>query len=158
MIYLDQFKLPTHAQEDDISQGDWYSSQAGYTSNPYPCRIFIEKGLSSLDFSDVTILYGGNGSGKSTLLNLITNKLSLKRMAPFNSSTMFDVYTDCCKHKMGSAVFERIGKTLHKAVSCILADDLILISFILHCAPSVSAWGCPPAGPAYSLRYTRTGA
>ena len=101
MIYLDQFKLPTHAQEDDISQGDWYRSQAGYTSNPYPCRIFIEKGLSSLDFSDVTILYGGNGSGTSTLLNLITNKLSLKRMAPFNSSTMFDVYTDCCKHKMG---------------------------------------------------------
>lgn len=101
MIYLDQFKLPTHAQEDDISKGDWDNSQLGYTSNPYPCRMFIEKALSSLDFNDVTILYGGNGSGKSTLLNLITNKLKLKRIAPFNSSTMFDVYTDCCKYKMG---------------------------------------------------------
>ena len=103
MIYLDQFKLPTHAQEDSdiLHDVEWRMSEKGYTDNSYPCRMFVEKGLSSLDFSDVTILYGGNGSGKSTLLNLITNKLGLKRIAPFNSSTIFDVYTEYCKYKMG---------------------------------------------------------
>ena len=78
MIYLDQFKLPSHVVEDSLLKMQGYMSDAGYTDNPYPCHIFVQKQLSSLDFKEITILYGGNGSGKSTLLNLITKKLTLK--------------------------------------------------------------------------------
>lgn len=72
----------------------------GYIDNIYPCDIFPNIGLSELDFENITILYGGNGSGKTTLLNLIANKLSLKRMAPFNNSELFSSFVDSCKIKM----------------------------------------------------------
>lgn len=101
MIYLDQFKLPLHEQEDKVIRQQISLNNLGYTENSYPCNLFIQKALSSIDFSDVTILYGGNGSGKSTLLNLITHKLQLKRSAPFNSSNVFDYYTEFCTYKMG---------------------------------------------------------
>ena len=76
-------------------------SEKGYTENPYPCHLFVQKDLHSLDFKEITILYGGNGSGKSTLLNLITKKLGLKRVSPFNSSTIFDIFVDFCEFNMG---------------------------------------------------------
>ena len=100
MIYLDQFKLPSHVTEDKLLKIQGYMSDAGYTDNPYPCHLFIQKQLSSLDFKEITILYGGNGSGKSTLLNLITKKLTLKRVSPFNSSNIFDEYTKECDYRM----------------------------------------------------------
>ena len=100
MIYLDQFKLPSHETEDKLLKMQGYMSEAGYTDNPYPCHLFVLKQLSSLDFKEITILYGGNGSGKSTLLNLITKKLTLKRVSPFNSSNIFDEYTKECDYKM----------------------------------------------------------
>ena len=100
MIFLDQFKLPSHETEDRLLYRQYCMNQMGYTDNPYPCNLFIQKQLSSLDFKDVTILYGGNGSGKSTILNLITKKLNLKRMSPFNSSNIFDDYTEKCNYKM----------------------------------------------------------
>jgi len=64
--------------------------------NRYPCEIFTNRGLHSLDFAPVTILYGGNGSGKSTLLNIIAEKLKLNRLAPFNKSAIFDYYLEFC--------------------------------------------------------------
>lgn len=100
MIYLDQFKLPSHETEDKLLKMQGYMSEAGYTDNPYPCHIFVQKQLSSLDFKEITILYGGNGSGKSTLLNLITKKLTLKRVSPFNSSNIFNEYTKECDYRM----------------------------------------------------------
>ena len=68
----------------------------GYIDNIYPCCIFTEKRLFSLEFAPITILCGGNGSGKSTLLNLIAEKLALKRSAPFNSSELFESYAEAC--------------------------------------------------------------
>jgi predicted ATPase len=73
----------------------------GYIDNPYPCGIFRPKGLGEIDFATVTIFYGGNGSGKSTLLNLISSKLELNRIAPFNSSETFDLYLKNCNYRMG---------------------------------------------------------
>lgn len=54
-----------------------------------------------MNFSKITILYGGNGSGKSTLLNLIANKLELNRIAPFNSSEIFSLYVEHCQYELG---------------------------------------------------------
>ncbi len=74
----------------------------GYIDNIYPCGLFTKKELSRIDFEPLTILYGGNGSGKSTLLNLIAQKLELNRIAPFNSSEVFDIYRDVCTYEMGN--------------------------------------------------------
>ncbi|MBE5817125.1 MAG: AAA family ATPase [Clostridiales bacterium] len=101
MVYLEQFKLPSHETEDGLLEEQYRMSELGYTDNSYPCNLFLQKQLHSLDFKEVTILYGGNGSGKSTLLNLITNKLSLKRVSPFNSSNIFDSFTEKCDYRMG---------------------------------------------------------
>lgn len=101
MIYLDQFRLPSHGTEDLILDDHYDMYKCGYTDNAYPCNFFIKKQLTSLDFEPITILYGGNGSGKSTLLNLITSKLRLKRLAPFNNSNIFSLYVSHCKVKLG---------------------------------------------------------
>ncbi len=48
----------------------------------YPFQTLAEKELSQLDFSHITIFYGGNGSGKTTAINgataLIIEAASLK--------------------------------------------------------------------------------
>ena len=59
-----------------------------------------ENQFHEINFADVTILYGGNGSGKSTVLNLIAEKLQLNRIAPYNSSDIFNAYVAACKYKM----------------------------------------------------------
>ena len=100
MIYLEKFAIPDEKTEDHISHVQaceyW---QKGYTENRYPCEVFADRGLHSLDFSTVTILYGGNGSGKSTLLNLVAEKLQLNRLAPFNKSAIFDYYLMHCDYE-----------------------------------------------------------
>ena len=55
MIYLDQFKLPSHVVEDSLLKMQGYMSDAGYTDNPYQiiarCQLFVcssyVEGLSS---------------------------------------------------------------------------------------------------------------
>ncbi len=101
MIYLEQFTIPNEKEEDMISHEQacnyW---QKGYMENRYPCEVFADRGLHSLDFSTVTILYGGNGSGKSTLLNLVAEKLHLNRLAPFNKSAIYNYYLEFCEYKL----------------------------------------------------------
>lgn len=103
MVYLDKFVIPSEELEEEIilermaQNGGAY----GYIDNSYPCGLFSKKALSQIDFEPLTILYGGNGSGKSTLLNLIAQKIGLKRIAPFNSSELFDLYLDKCKYALG---------------------------------------------------------
>ncbi len=100
MVYLEQFKIPDEKIEDIISHNQaCFYWQRGYMENRYPCEVFADRGLHSLDFASVTILYGGNGSGKSTLLNIIAEKLHLNRLAPFNKSAIFDYYLDFCDYK-----------------------------------------------------------
>lgn len=101
-MYLDKFTLPIDEESSLIEQRMAYNGgMFGYIDNTYPCGIFSKNRLTELNFSKITILYGGNGSGKSTLLNLIANKLELKRIAPFNSSEMFGLYVEHCKFVLG---------------------------------------------------------
>lgn len=107
MIYLERIYLPTQDQEWEFhSKGSsvsssgtpvasWETKRDCYSSR-YPFGILSSKGLTSLSFTDVTILCGNNGSGKSTLLNVIANKLGLKRSAPYNRSAFYEDYLAFC--------------------------------------------------------------
>ena len=92
MVFLDKFMIPNAEQEEIIIRRRMAENGGvfGYIDNIYPCGLFSKKELTQIDFEPLTILYGGNGSGKSTLLNLIAQKLELHRIAPFNSSEVFD--------------------------------------------------------------------
>ena len=70
MIYLEQFRFITFEKEDRFL-ADYYQSHPWDNGSPYPFGVLSKCGLHSLNFSEITILYGGNGSGKSTALNLI---------------------------------------------------------------------------------------
>lgn len=102
-MYLDKFILPVDEEAALMEQQAIHNggTDFGYIDNIYPCGIFSKIHLRELSFSKITILYGGNGSGKSTLLNLIANKLELKRIAPFNSSELFGLYTEQCRYEFG---------------------------------------------------------
>ena len=100
-MYLESFTLPIKQENQMIkvcmreNGGDF-----GYIDNTYPCGLFGPKGLTEISFQNVTIFYGGNGSGKSTLLNLIAAKLELNRIAPYNSSELFDTYAEACTYTL----------------------------------------------------------
>lgn len=98
-VYIDKFVLPTFIDEENLMCK--VIEDQKYLDNRYPCDIFPQKKLKQIDFSRITIFYGGNGSGKTTLLNLIANKLNLVRVSPFNSSELFDTYLNICKCEMG---------------------------------------------------------
>jgi predicted ATPase len=67
----------------------------------YPFQFFPrQKGLSEVEFSDVTILCGSNGSGKSTLLNIIAESLKLNRDSPYNKTDFFDPYIEGCQYEL----------------------------------------------------------
>ena len=112
-MYLESFTLPINREEELIIKrmaknaglAPSYTGpevvKYGYIDNEYPCGIFAQKGLDEINFRKVTIFYGGNGSGKSTILNLIAAKLDLKRIAPFNSSELFDDYAEACRYTLG---------------------------------------------------------
>jgi len=98
-VWVDKFVLPID-KEERIIENKIYEN-GGYIDNRYPCDIFSLKGFREVDFSKITIFYGGNGSGKTTLLNLIANKLNLIRISPYNSSELFDTYVHLCSVRMG---------------------------------------------------------
>ena len=75
----------------------------------YPFDIFPAKGLKRLDFEPLTIIYGGNGSGKSTLLNVIAEKLSLSRFAPFNKTPFFEDFLKKCSYE-SAGVYKNMPK------------------------------------------------
>lgn len=101
-MYLDTFTLPIDYEEPMIQkQCERNGGIYGYIDNTYPCRMFGNRELYEISFKNVTIFYGGNGSGKSTLLNLIAQKLELNRIAPFNSSELFDEYVKNCEYSLG---------------------------------------------------------
>lgn len=97
-MFLDKFILPIDREDKIVSVR--MAENGGYVDNIYPCGIFSRNNFSEVDFSNITVFYGGNGSGKSTLLNLIANKLQLKRVAPFNNSEVFSLYLSECKYRM----------------------------------------------------------
>lgn len=100
-MYIRSFSLPINNEESIIKGRMAYNGGIfGYIDNIYPCCLFADKKLETITFSPITIFYGGNGSGKSTLLNLISQKLKLNRIAPFNTSELFDSYVDQCEYTM----------------------------------------------------------
>ncbi len=107
MIYLNSFKLPSENDEIEYLlpnpknlKGAYQLNMGCYSSaNVYPFKIFINRGMPTLKFSDITLLYGGNGSGKSTILNLIAEKLRLVRSAPFNNTPFFENYLNLCEYE-----------------------------------------------------------
>ncbi len=105
MKYLESFKLASEDDEVDYILGfgrglGKLDMKCYSTNNVYPFKIFPQKGLDRLDFEPITVIYGGNGSGKSTLLNLIAEKLSLERTAPFNNTPFIEEYLNFCRFKL----------------------------------------------------------
>lgn len=74
------------------------NERRNYFHNQYPFRIFTDKKLEKINFTNITILYGGNGSGKSTILNIIAEKLNAKGLN-FTGGEMFQTYVDYCKYE-----------------------------------------------------------
>ena len=102
-MYLDTFTLPIDREERMIAaRMRENGGSLGYIDNIYPCGIFDRKALNEIGFARITVFYGGNGSGKSTLLNLIAAKLGLVRVAPFNSSELFETYAENCRYECGT--------------------------------------------------------
>lgn len=106
MKYLDSFTLVSPRLEDDFILNFPYQleMQCYKHTNVYPFKIFPNKGLEHLTFSDITLLYGNNGSGKSTLLNVIAQKLGIGNKAPFNDSPCMDDYLQRCSYKLAYGI------------------------------------------------------
>ena len=99
MKYLDSFTLASADEEAGfvLSYPAKLEMQC-YSDSAYPFKIFPQKKLRTLRFEQITLLYGGNGSGKSTLLNVVAEKLSLERRAPFNYTPLFEDYLAFCSY------------------------------------------------------------
>ena len=130
-MYLESFTLPLEREDELIvnrmaKNGNTEPGMVwkdGYIDNEYPCGIFGPKGLGEIWFRKVTVFYGGNGSGKSTLLNLIAAKLGLERIAPFNSSELFDAYAAACEYTVAEDD-EGFPKRIPDGSRIITSDDV----------------------------------
>ncbi len=110
MVYLKSFTLLNEKQEKVCMP------ERKIYNNFYPLGIFPPKGLESLSFEPVTILYGGNGSGKTTLLNIIAKKLEASRKNINVLSDIFDDYVNLTSLE--------INKKDLKEIKIILSDDV----------------------------------
>lgn len=116
--YLESFTLASRSQEDEFVLNYPYQleMQCYSHTNVYPFKIFPQKKFSRVEFAPITVFYGGNGSGKSTLLNIIAEKLSLQRTAPFNDTPYFASYLKYCDFTLAG--------TLPKESRLIASDDV----------------------------------
>lgn len=100
MIYLSRFRFA-----DERGEAMFLSEQRRTCYDSYyPFGLFLERGLSVLDFEPITILYGGNGSGKSTALNVMAEALRLQRDTPHNSTSFFGDYVRLCRAQTMRAI------------------------------------------------------
>lgn len=90
--YLNKFHMPSVDTEHNVL------SHVKMTcfNNFYPFDILPEN-FRNLEFSPLTILYGGNGCGKTTILNLIAEKLGIKRGTKINKSSFMENYLQLCR-------------------------------------------------------------
>lgn len=93
MVYLEKLYLPSEESENGFLANQRLTCYSTY----YPFTIFPGKGLATLIFEPITILYGGNGSGKTTLLNVIAEKSDLIRHSAFSGSAFFKDYLEMCR-------------------------------------------------------------
>jgi len=120
VLFLKDFCLPS-----DSVEGAYLTSfphklemQCYSHTNVYPFKIFPQKGLERLSLEPITVIYGGNGSGKSTLLNIIAEKLSLDRSAPFNKTPFTEEYLRFCKYHLA------FGSSAPQGSRIITSDDV----------------------------------
>lgn len=118
MIYLSSFNLVSDKSEFAFLSNPYLPT---YHLTVYPFRVFPDKGLQLISFSDITIFSGGNGSGKSTLLNIIAEKLGLKRGSLFNKSSLFDNYVEQTDFKLTKLNYK--DNSNFKEVSRIITSD-----------------------------------
>ncbi len=121
MTYLDHFRFPTFEDEDNFLAG-YFSVNPSSMEMIYPFKVLSVKGLHSLDFTEITILYGGNGSGKSTALNAISNKLGLARNSAYNKGDLQHEYLRMCNYK--EAVYDDDALELKDKATLITSDDI----------------------------------
>lgn len=93
MIYLEQLELTPDREETRVIM----NQRRTCFNTMYPFKIFPIKQLRYVDFSPITIFYGGNGSGKTTLLNIIAEKIGAIRHSQYNKSPFFEEYVDLCE-------------------------------------------------------------
>lgn len=93
MVYIEKLYLPSEESENGFLANQRLTCYSTY----YPFTIFPGKGLATLIFEPITILYGGNGSGKTTLLNVIAEKSDLIRHSAFSGSAFFKDYLEMCR-------------------------------------------------------------
>ena len=97
--------MPTRTDEENYftTPGNFKVKRTCYTTK-YPFGLFRYRDLPEFYFTDITIFCGNNGSGKSSILNVIAEKLSLERNAPFNRSDFFEDYVDLCDYQLDRAI------------------------------------------------------
>ena len=105
MIYLMSFQMPTQDDEENYF-ADPFNFKVKMTcyTTKYPFDLFRYRQLPEFFFDDITIFCGNNGSGKSSILNVIAEKLSLERNAPFNRSDFFGDYVNLCDYQLDRAI------------------------------------------------------
>ena len=103
MIFLQSFQMPTRIDEENYFFSSIKAQRTCYTTK-YPFNLFRYRELPEFYFTDITIFCGNNGSGKSSILNVIAEKLSLERNAPFNRSDFFEDYVDLCDYQLDRAI------------------------------------------------------
>ena len=92
MIYARELILPSEVAEIKVIELEKRTCFHTF----YPFKIFPEKGLRTVEFSGITLLYGGNGSGKSTLINVMAHKINATRYSDFNGAPLFDRFAEMC--------------------------------------------------------------
>lgn len=97
MIYLDRFNLLNYSQEIKII---WEKKNIYNTD--YPLGIFPNREFQNINFSPITIFYGGNGSGKTTLLNIIGRKLNSSRKNINSIGELFDTYVNNTSYELSN--------------------------------------------------------
>jgi len=111
MVYITDLTLASEAAEIRVIKNEKRTCFSTF----YPFKIFPDKELSRLKFSDITILYGGNGSGKTTLLNIIGELTRATRHSEMNSTPFFSTYTELCSID---------GRRPHKGSHFLSSDDV----------------------------------
>ena len=105
MIYLKSFDMVTREKEEAFyfDKYNYKVKKTCYTTK-YPFEVFRYREFPTFYFSDITIFCGNNGSGKSSILNVIAEKLSLERNAPFNRSDFFEDYVNLCDYELNKPI------------------------------------------------------
>lgn len=102
MIFLNSFSFP-----DKDDEYNFFAEQKMTCYNSfYPFQVLSEKGIARLDFSHITVFYGGNGSGKTTALNIIGEALGVQRDSLYNRSSFFKEYIKLCGYELNTSVPE----------------------------------------------------